>query len=437
MKSITILGSTGSIGTQTLEVIRQYSDDFAIYALVAGTNATLLAEQILEFSPRLVVMKDEEHAGRLKTFLEDKLRDDHSDSAINHRNRTFCKPEIVFGMEGYLTAVTAPEVDLVVAAMVGMIGLRPVLTAIEHGKDIALANKETLVCAGHLIMRAAREHKVRLLPVDSEHSAIFQCLQGLPGGPFQDGVPVSPRNGGMSGRQEGSERADGAADINHRFSAVETIFLTASGGPFRQATREDLEQVTVEQALAHPNWSMGNKITIDSATMINKGLEIIEAMWLFDVRPDQIHVLVQPRSIIHSMVGFTDGAVLAQLGSPDMRVPIQYALMYPERRYLNDERLDFETLAQITFEKPNTEVLRGIPLAVESARIGGTMTTVMNAANEYAVEKFLKKRVPFLQIYGMIVYAMEQHTVIETPTLEDILETEKWTYRTLDEKFGE
>ena len=397
MKNITILGSTGSIGTQTLDVIRHYPADFSVYALVAGTNVDLMAEQIEEFLPKLVVMKDEEHADKLGMLVE-KLSIDE-------------KPEIIYGMDGYLAAVTYPEIDIVVAAMVGMIGLRPVLAAIEHGKDIALANKETLVCAGHLIMKKARERKVRILPVDSEHSAIFQCLQGLKNGPFEEGVPVK--------RDE---------------SQVETIFLTASGGPFRKATRKELESVTVEQALAHPNWSMGAKITTDSATMINKGLEIIEAKWLFDVPVDKVHVLVQPKSIIHSMVGFSDGAVLAQLGSPDMRVPIQYALMYPERRYLDDKRLDFEELCSIEFEKPNTDVLRGIPLAIESARIGGTMTTVMNAANEYAVANFLNKGLPFLQIYGMIEYAMEQHTVIEDPTLEQILEAEQWVYRVLDEK---
>ena len=397
MKNITILGSTGSIGTQTLDVIRHYPADFSVYALVAGTNVDLMAEQIEEFLPKLVVMKDEEHADKLGMLVE-KLSIDE-------------KPEIIYGMDGYLAAVTYPEIDIVVAAMVGMIGLRPVLAAIEHGKDIALANKETLVCAGHLIMKKARERKVRILPVDSEHSAIFQCLQGLKNGPFEEGVPVK--------RDE---------------SQVETIFLTASGGPFRKATRKELESVTVEQALAHPNWSMGAKITTDSATMINKGREIIEAKWLFDVPVDKVHVLVQPKSIIHSMVGFSDGAVLAQLGSPDMRVPIQYALMYPERRYLDDKRLDFEELCSIEFEKPNTDVLRGIPLAIESARIGGTMTTVMNAANEYAVANFLNKGLPFLQIYGMIEYAMEQHTVIEDPTLEQILEAEQWVYRVLDEK---
>ncbi len=412
MKNITILGSTGSIGTQTLQVIRKYRHEFSIFALVAGTNTARMAEQIDEFNPKLVVMKDEDALDELLDVLEE--------------NGSLRKPEFLCGMEGYIKAVTEPDVDLVVAAMVGMIGLRPVLTAIEHGKDIALANKETLVCAGHLIMKAAREHKVRLLPVDSEHSAIFQCLQGLPDGPFEDGVPVKRQIesvGSSAGRH-------GAGDG----SPIETIYLTASGGPFRKSTREELESVTVEQALNHPNWDMGAKITIDSATMINKGLEIIEAKWLFDVPVEKIHVLVQPKSIIHSMVGFLDGAVLAQLGSPDMRVPIQYALMYPQRKELNNRRLDFEELAQINFEKPNINVLRGIPLAMESLRIGGTMTTVMNAANEYAVAKFLKKGVTFLGIYGMIEYAMSQHTVIEDPDLEQILEAEAWTYRILDER---
>ena len=416
MKNITILGSTGSIGVQTLQVIRAYKQEFRVFALVAGTNAARMAEQIDEFNPSLVVMKDEDALEALLDALEE--------------NASFRKPEFLCGMEGYIKAVTEPEVDLVVAAMVGMIGLRPVLTAIEHGKDIALANKETLVCAGHLIMKAAREHKVRLLPVDSEHSAIFQCLQGLPDGPFEDGVPVKRQIDSRGQDYDGRGRSSGG----HIDSPIETIYLTASGGPFRKSTREDLESVTVEQALNHPNWSMGAKITIDSATMINKGLEIIEAKWLFDVPVEKIHVLVQPKSIIHSMVGFADGAVMAQLGTPDMRVPIQYALMYPHRKDLISKRLDFEELVNITFEKPNTDVLRGIPLAMESLRIGGTMTTVMNAANEYAVAKFLKKGVTFLGIYGMIEYAMSQHTVIDDPDLEQILEAEAWTYRILDER---
>ncbi len=395
MKNITILGSTGSIGTQTLDVIRKYRADFCVYALVAGTSTQTMFHQIEEFHPKLAVMKDEEHADKLSKLLDEAGIED--------------KPKILYGMDGYLKAVTAPEVETVVAAMVGMIGLRPVLSAIEHGKDIALANKETLVCAGHLIMKSAKEHKVRILPVDSEHSAIFQCLQGLKNGPFEDGIPVE---------------TDG--------SQIETIFLTASGGPFRKASQKELESVTVEQALAHPNWSMGAKITTDSATMINKGLEIIEAKWLFGLSLEKVHVLVQPKSIIHSMVGFADGAVLAQLGSPDMRVPIQYALLYPDRRYLDDQRLDFETLASIEFEKPNTDVLRGIPLAIDSARIGGTMTTVMNAANEYAVAKFLDKKISFLRIYELIEYAMERHKVIDDPNLDQILEAERWVYDTLD-----
>lgn len=395
MKNITILGSTGSIGTQTLDVIRKYRADFCVYALVAGTSTQTMFHQIEEFHPKLAVMKDEEHADKLSKLIDEVGIED--------------KPKILYGMDGYLKAVTAPEVETVVAAMVGMIGLRPVLSAIEHGKDIALANKETLVCAGHLIMKSAKEHKVRILPVDSEHSAIFQCLQGLKNGPFEDGIPVE---------------TDG--------SQIETIFLTASGGPFRKASQKELESVTVEQALAHPNWSMGAKITTDSATMINKGLEIIEAKWLFGIPLEKVHVLVQPKSIIHSMVGFADGAVLAQLGSPDMRVPIQYALLYPDRRYLDDQRLDFETLASIEFEKPNTDVLRGIPLAIDSARIGGTMTTVMNAANEYAVAKFLDKKISFLRIYELIEYAMEHHKVIDDPNLDQILEAERWVYDTLD-----
>ena len=399
MKTLTILGSTGSIGTQTLDVISSHPGRFSVYALGAGANAELMSEQIASFAPSLAVMKDEETAARLKSILDDK-----------YKEKAFDKPEILYGMEGYLKAVSADDVDIVVAAMVGMIGLRPVLKAIECGKDIALANKETLVCAGHIIMKAAMEHGVRLLPVDSEHSAIFQCLHDVPNGPFADGVPVN----------------------NAEDNPVETIFLTASGGPFRHADRETLKSVTVEQALNHPNWSMGKKITTDSATMINKGLEIIEARWLFGVGIDRIHVLVQPESIVHSMVGFRDGAVMAQLGTPDMRVPIQYALMYPERGLLDDERLDFEKAASIGFEKPRIDVLKGIPLAVESSRIGGSMPTVMNAANEYAVEKFLQKRVSFLEIYGMLEYAMEAHVVMEAPTLTEILEAEAWTIRTLD-----
>ncbi len=378
MKRVTILGATGSIGTQTLDVISQNSDDFEVVALTASESVEKMAELIQRFCPSYAVMKSEEKAEELR-----KLLPSHS-----------C--EILYGMDGFVTVSTLKNVDVVVAAMVGMIGLRPVMEAIRAGKDIALANKETLVTAGHIIMPLAKEYGVSILPVDSEHSAIFQCLNG------------------------------------EKKSQIETLFLTASGGPFRHSTKEELEKVTVEQALMHPNWSMGAKITIDSATMINKGLEMIEAKWLFDVDIDKIHVLVQPKSVIHSMVGFVDGAVMAQLGTPDMRLPIQYALYYPERNYLGGERLNFEALADIQFEKPNTDVLRGVPIAVEASRIGGSMLTAMNAANEYAVARFLKKDIAFLQIYDMIEYAMSKHRVIKHPDLSQILETERETYERLN-----
>ncbi len=378
MKRVTILGATGSIGTQTLDVISQNSDDFEVVALTASESVEKMAELIQRFCPSYAVMKNEEKAEELRKLLP------------NHS----C--EILYGMDGFVAVSTLPNVDVVVAAMVGMIGLRPVMEAIRAGKDIALANKETLVTAGHIIMPLAKEYGVSILPVDSEHSAIFQCLNG------------------------------------EKKSQIETLFLTASGGPFRHSTKEELEKVTVEQALMHPNWSMGAKITIDSATMINKGLEMIEAKWLFDVDIDKIHVLVQPKSVIHSMVGFVDGAVMAQLGTPDMRLPIQYALYYPERNYLGGERLNFEALADIQFEKPNTDVLRGVPIAVEASRIGGSMLTAMNAANEYAVARFLKKDIAFLQIYDMIEYAMSKHRVIKHPDLSQILETERETYERLN-----
>lgn len=384
MKKLTILGSTGSIGTQTLDVVRHNREDFTVVALTGGSNAERMAEQIREFNPDYVVMKDEESAQNLQMLIKGQ--------------HVSC--QILWGMDGFIQVSTLPEVDVVVAAMVGMIGLRPVMEAIRARKDIALANKETLVTAGHIITRLARENNVRLLPVDSEHSAIFQALNG------------------------------------EKKSQIETLYLTASGGPFRGRNKEELAAVTVEQALAHPNWLMGPKITVDSATMINKGLEIIEAKWLFDVELEQIHVLVQPQSIIHSMVGFRDGAVMAQLGTPDMRLPIQYALYYPDRTYLGGERLDFEKIAKIHFEKPDTDVLRGIPLAVESSRIGGSMPTVMNAANEYAVAKFLNKDIGFLQIYDMIEYAMEHHQVIEDPDLDEILAVENETRQRLQKNWN-
>lgn len=381
MKKLTILGATGSIGTQTLDVVRHNREDFEVVALTASENVQKMAELIEEFSPSYAVMKNEEKAHELKERL----------------SRTDC--EILFGMEGFVHVSTLPRTDVVVAAMVGMIGLRPVMEAIRAGKDIALANKETLVTAGHIIMPLAEEYGVSILPIDSEHSAIFQCLNG------------------------------------EKKEQIETIYLTASGGPFRHYSQEELKDVTVDQALAHPNWFMGPKITVDSATMINKGLEIIEAKWLFGVELENIHVLVQPQSIIHSMVGFRDGAVMAQMGTPDMRLPIQYTLYYPDRNVLSGERLDFEKIASIHFEKPNTDTLRGIPLAVEACREGGSMLTVMNAANEYAVAKFLNKDIGFLQIYDMIEYAMNRHHTIENPDLAQILDVERETCECLDKEW--
>lgn len=387
-RKLCILGSTGSIGTQTLQVVDNNKETISVEAMTAGDNIELFAEQILRYRPRMAAVKSEEGAEQLKHKLQE-----HPSA------KEMPLPEILYGMDGFVACASLPETDMVVAAMVGMIGLRPVMEAIRKGKDIALANKETLVTAGHLIMPLAQEYGVSLLPVDSEHSAIFQCLQS-----------------GSCGE-------------------IEEIFLTASGGPFRHSTAEELEKVTVEQALAHPNWSMGRKITIDSATMINKGLEIIEACWLFHVGLEQVHVLVQPKSIIHSMVGFRDGAVMAQLGTPDMRLPIQYALMYPERPQLSGERLNFEKLKSIHFEEPNTKVLKGLDLAKRSFETGGSMTTVMNAANEFAVAKFLNKEIGFTDIYRMIEYAMEHHSFIKNPSLDDILETERETCLRL-EAFG-
>lgn len=382
MKTITLLGSTGSIGTQTLEVIRCYPERFHIFALAAGKNIDLLEKQIREFKPEYACINEEKDARDLAQRIKD------------------ISTKVVSGMDGLIACATAASVQMVVAAMVGMIGLRPVIAAIKEKKDIGLANKETLVTAGHIIMPLAQEMGVSLLPIDSEHSAIFQCLQGL----------------------EGSQR-----------EALDFIYLTASGGPFRNKTKEELKVVTREDALRHPNWSMGQKITIDSATMMNKGLEVIEAKWLFDVRFEQIKVLIQPQSIIHSMVGFVDGAVIAQLGTPDMKVPIQYALTYPKRLPLEGERLDFSKLSQIHFEEPDSDVLQGLDLAYSAGAAGGSMPTVMNAANELAVKKFLQREIAFLDIYRMITYAMEKHSLIKKPTLEDILEVERETYQVLED----
>lgn len=374
MKKIAILGSTGSIGTQTLEVVREHKDELCVTALAAGRNKEKLKEQIAEFHPSLVSLADE------KLALE--LQHELAGSGVM----------VLHGMEGLVAVAGQEESDVVVTAVVGMMGILPTMEAIRRGKDIALANKETLVTAGHLIIPMAEEYGVSILPVDSEHSAIFQCLHS-------------------ARRQE-----------------VDKILLTASGGPFRGKTWEDLEKVTLEDALKHPNWSMGQKITIDSSTMVNKGLEVMEARWLFDVNYDQIEVVVQPQSIIHSMVQFVDGAILAQLGTPDMKVPIEYALFYPERRTLSGERLDFGTLKSITFEKPDYEVFRGLSLALAAGKEGGTMPTVFNAANEKAVAKFLKREIGYPDIIRLIEKCMDAHQVQENPSLEEILATEQWVY---------
>lgn len=379
-KTIAILGSTGSIGTQTLEVVRE-NGDIRVAALSAGSNIVLLERQIREFKPRLAAVWDEEKAGELRTKIAD------------------LDVKVVSGMKGLLELAVLPEVDILVTAIVGMIGIRPTMAAIEAEKDIALANKETLVTAGHLIIPLAKKHGVKILPVDSEHSAIFQAIRG-------------------------TERKE-----------IHKLLITASGGPFRGRKRGELVNVQVEDALKHPNWAMGRKITIDSATLVNKGLEVMEAKWLFDVDLDHIQVVVQPKSIIHSMVEFVDGAVLAQLGTPDMKLPIQYALYYPERRYLPGERLDFSVLSEIVFEKPDMETFLGLPLAMQASRLGGSMPTVFNAANERAVAKFLNGKIGFLDIYRIIGEAMERHEVIENPVLEQILETEEKTYEWIESRW--
>lgn len=379
-KEIVILGSTGSIGTQTLEVVRS-NEDMNVRAIAAGSNVDLLESQVREFNPEMVCVFDEEKALKLKKRISN------------------VKTEVVSGMEGLIECATLESADIVVAAVVGMIGIRPVIEAIKAGKDIAFANKETLVTAGHIIMPMVKKYGVKMLPVDSEHAAIFQCL-----------------NGENSGE-------------------VDSLLLTASGGPFRGMTREQLEDIQVEDALKHPNWSMGRKITIDSSTMVNKGLEVIEAKWLFDVSFDQIKVIIQPQSVIHSMVQFKDGAVMAQLGTPDMKLPIQYALCYPERRYLEGERLDFCKLSDITFEKPDMETFKGLKLAYEAGREGGSMPTVLNAANEKAVALFLDRKIKYLQIADIIEECMMKHSKIDNPSLEEILEIEQRVYNYIDDRY--
>ena len=377
MKKIAIMGSTGSIGTQTLEVVRE-NKDIEVVGLSAGSNVDLMEKQIREFLPKLAVMGNENLAADLRSRVAD------------------LPVKISWGMDGLLELASMPESEILVTAIVGMIGIRPTIAAIEAGKDIALANKETLVTAGHLIMPLAKEHGVQILPVDSEHSAIFQALHG-----------EDP-------------------------SQISRLLITASGGPFRGKKTKELVNVTVQDALKHPNWAMGRKITIDSATLVNKGLEVMEAKWLFGVDLDRIDVVVQPKSIIHSMVEFVDGAVIAQLGTPDMKLPIQYALYYPERRYLPGERLDFKKLTEIAFEVPDMETFRGLPLAMEASRRGGSMPTIFNAANERAVAAFLDEKIGFLDIYTLIEEAMAAHQIKEHPDLEQILDAEKEAWEFVD-----
>ena len=381
-KKIAILGSTGSIGTQTLDIVRKESD-LQVTAMAAGSNVELMEQQVREFRPELVAMWTEEAACDLRGRIRD------------------LPVRVTYCMDGLLEVATHKEAQVLVTAIVGMIGIRPTIAAIEQGKTIALANKETLVTAGHIIMPLAANKGVSILPVDSEHSAIFQSMHG-----------------------ENRER-------------VEKILLTASGGPFRGKKRGELASMTVEDALNHPNWSMGKKVTIDSASLVNKGLEVMEAKWLFDVDLDQIQVVVHPQSIIHSAVQYVDGGIMAQLGVPDMKLPIQYALFYPDRRPMNTKRVDFFELQQLTFEKPDTDTFRGLALAYQAARRGGTLPTVFNAANEMAVALFLQRKIAFLQISELIEQSMENHQVTDYPSVEESLAAETETYEYIKRKFGE
>lgn len=373
MKNIGILGSTGSIGTQTLEIVRN-NKDLQVTALAAGSNVLKMEEQIREFKPEIAVMWSQEAANELRVRI--------ADTSTN----------VLSGMEGLLEIASMEKLEVLVTAIVGMIGIKPTITAILSGKTIALANKETLVTAGHIIMPLAAEKSVSILPVDSEHSAIFQSMHG-----------------------ENRER-------------VSKLLLTASGGPFRGRKREELTDITVEDALRHPNWSMGRKITVDSATLVNKGLEVIEAKWLFGVSPEKIQVVVHPQSIIHSMVEYADGGIMAQLGVPDMKLPIQYALFYPDRRPMEGKRVDFYELASMSFERPDTETFRGLLMAYDAIREGGSMPTVYNAANEKAVSLFLDRKIKFLEIYDLIQGAMEHHKTVKFPSVEEILDAEAEAY---------
>lgn len=381
MKKISILGSTGSIGTQTLDIVRNNSD-IQVVAMAAGSNIALLERQIREFRPKLVCVFNEDKAKELADNIKD------------------LPVKVVTAMDGLIETAVVEETEIVVTAFVGMIGIRPTIEAIKAGKDIALANKETLVTAGHIIMPLSEKMGVKILPVDSEHSAIFQSLNG------------------------------------EHHSQIDKILLTASGGPFRGRTREDMKNIQVEDALKHPNWSMGQKITIDSSTMVNKGLEVIEAKWLFDVDFDHIQVVVQPQSLIHSMVQFVDGGIIAQLGTPDMRLPIQYALYYPDRRYVGGDRVDFAKLACITFEAPDLENFRGLKLAYQAGRMGGSMPTVFNAANERAVAKFLGRKISYLDIIDIIEHCMGEHKMIANPTMGQILDVENSVYELIESRWG-
>lgn len=378
MKKIAVLGSTGSIGTQTLEIVRAYPEELEIVALAAGSNVSLMEEQIREFHPKYAAMWSEKAAQELRMRL--------ADMSIT----------VLCGMDGLLQIAELDQTEVLVTAIVGMIGIRPTIAAIKKGKTIALANKETLVTAGHIIMPLAKQMGVSILPVDSEHSAIFQSMNG------------------------------------EKKEQVSKILLTASGGPFRGRSKEELASMKVEDALQHPNWSMGRKITIDSSTLVNKGLEVMEAKWLFDVGLDQIQVVVHPQSIIHSMVEYVDGGIIAQLGTPDMKLPIQYALFYPDRRPMEGKRVNFYELGQLTFEKPDLNTFTGLKLAFEASEIGGSMPTVYNAANEKAVSLFLDRKISFLQIAELIQASMEAHHVIDRPNVEQILETEAETYESID-----
>ena len=372
MKKISVLGSTGSIGTQTLEVVRQNQDKLVVTAMSAGRNVDLFEKQVREFKPAIACMGDEEAAADLKQRIADL-------SGIR----------VLAGMDGMLEMASDPGSEIMVTAIVGMIGIRPTIAAIESGKDIALANKETLVCAGHIIMPLAKKMGIRILPVDSEHSAIFQSLQGSP-----------------------AER-------------ISRIILTCSGGPFRGMKADELADKTCDDALKHPNWNMGKKITIDSATLVNKGLEVMEASWLFGVDTDRVCVTIHPQSVLHSAVEYADGAVIGQMGTPDMKLPINYALFYPDRMPMNARKLDLFSVSALTFEKPDTDTFRGLALAMDAAKTGGTMPTVFNAANEEAVARFLDHKIGFLDIYDDIEKAMRDHKVIPDPTVDEILEAEK------------